>query len=242
MLEKGDVLVLVPAFNEAGSISKTIQGLSKIGLDFVIIDDGSIDDTAKIAEEAGSRVLRLPINLGVGGALRTGFQYACKHGYSAIIQVDADGQHPVNEIEDLIAAANNHSCHMVIGSRFRSDTATMKVSKVRRLPMRVLARSASVATGVQITDATSGFRLIQQPLLGEFARSFPAYYLGDTYEAIVSAGRSGYLVREIPAALLPREVGESSASIAQAVKFTLKSLSVAILRIHCTIQPFEQKK
>jgi len=242
MLEKGDVLVLVPAFNEAGSIAKTIQGLSKIGLDFVIIDDGSIDDTAKIAEEAGSVVLRLPINLGVGGALRTGFQYACKHGYSAIIQVDADGQHPVNEIEDLIAEANNHSCHMVIGSRFRSDTATMKVSKVRRLPMRVLARSASVATGVQITDATSGFRLIQQPLLGEFARSFPAYYLGDTYEAIVSAGRAGYQVREIPAALLPREVGESSASIAQAVKFTLKSLSVAILRIHCTIQPFEQKK
>ena len=107
--------------------------------------------------------------------------------------------------------------------------------------MRVLARSASIATGVPITDATSGFRLIQQPLLGEFAKTFPAYYLGDTYEAIVSAGRAGYQVREIPAALLPREVGESSASIAQAVKFTLKSLSVAILRIHCAIQPFEQK-
>jgi len=116
------------------------------------------------------------------------------------------------------------------------------VSSIRRLPMRVLARSASAATGVPITDATSGFRLIQQPLLGEFARSFPAYYLGDTYEAVVSAGRAGYLVREIPAALAPREVGESSASIAQAIKFTLKSLSVATLRIHCTLRPFVSKK
>ena len=242
MLDKRDVLILVPAFNEAGSIGKTLQGLSNIGLDVVIIDDGSTDDTAKIAKEAGLAVLQLPINLGVGGALRTGFQYACKHGYSAVIQIDADGQHPVHEIEDLITEANTHESHMVIGSRFRSDSTTMKVSSIRRLPMRVLARSASVATGVTITDATSGFRLIQQPLLGEFAKSFPAYYLGDTYEAIVSAGRAGYLVREIPAALLPREVGESSASIAQAIKFTFKSLSVAILRIHCTIRPFTPKK
>jgi glycosyltransferase involved in cell wall biosynthesis len=242
MLEKSDVLVLVPAFNEAGSIAKTLQGLNNTGLDVVVIDDGSIDDTAKIAREVGAIVLQLPINLGVGGALRTGFQFACNHGYSAVIQIDADGQHPVHEIEDLIAEANTHDCHMVIGSRFRSNSATMKVSSIRRLPMRVLARSASAATGVPITDATSGFRLIQQPLLGEFARSFPAYYLGDTYEAVVSAGRAGYLVREIPAALTPREVGESSASIAQAIKFTLKSLSVATLRIHCTLRPFVSKK
>ena len=242
MLEKCDVLILVPAFNEAGSIGKTLRGLSDVGLDVVIIDDGSTDDTAKIAREVGLVVLQLPINLGVGGALRTGFQYACNHGYSAVIQVDADGQHPVNEIEDLIREANTYGGHMVIGSRFRSNSATMKVSRIRRLPMRVLARSASVATGVTITDATSGFRLIQQPLLREFARSFPAYYLGDTYEAIVSAGRAGYVVREIPAALLPREVGESSASISQAVKFTLKSMSVVILRIYCTINPYVSKK
>jgi glycosyltransferase involved in cell wall biosynthesis len=241
-LDKSQVLVLVPAFNEVGSIARTIEELVKLELDVLVIDDGSTDDSAQVARSAGALVLQLPFNLGVGGALRAGFQHASWHGYKAVIQVDADGQHPADQIVDLISEANSFDCHMVVGSRFLSDSTTMRVGKIRRIPMRLLASSASRATGVSITDATSGFRLIQQPLLGEFAQSFPAYYLGDTYEALISAGKAGYIIREIPAALHAREVGESSASAPQAIKFIAKCLLVAALRIHFSIKPFSVVK
>jgi glycosyltransferase involved in cell wall biosynthesis len=207
-----------------------------------VIDDGSTDDSAHIAQSSGALVLRIPFNLGVGGALRAGFQHACSKGYEAVIQVDADGQHPANQVADLINEVNTHHCHMVIGSRFLSDSTTMKVGIIRRIPMRLLANSASRATSAAITDATSGFRLIQQPLLGEFAKSFPTYYLGDTYEALISAGKAGYSVREIPASLHSREVGESSASVPQAMKFIVKCILVAMLRIHFPIKPFSLAK
>jgi glycosyltransferase involved in cell wall biosynthesis len=242
MLDKSRILVLVPALNEAGSIAKTLAELAAIEMNVLVIDDGSTDETAQIARSSGAPVIKLPFNLGVGGALRVGFQYACRLGYPAVIQIDADGQHPVKQIDDLINEANSSESHMVIGSRFLSDSATMRVGKIRRIPMRLLATSASRATGVSITDATSGFRLIQQPLLGEFAQSFPAYYLGDTYEALISAGKAGYNIREIPAALQAREVGESSASAPQAIKFIAKCLLVAALRIHFSIKPFSVAK
>jgi glycosyltransferase involved in cell wall biosynthesis len=238
MLNRAQTLVLVPAFNEAGSIARTIRELVALDLNVLVIDDGSIDDTAHIARISGAFVLQIPFNLGVGGALRAGFQHACKHGYEAVIQIDADGQHPADQIDDLINETNSHDCHMVVGSRFLSDSTTMRVGRIRRIPMRLLANSASQATGVSITDATSGFRLIKQPLLGEFAQSFPTYYLGDTYEALISAGKAGYRIREIPAALHAREVGESSASTPQAIKFVAKCLLVAALGIHFSIRPF----
>jgi glycosyltransferase involved in cell wall biosynthesis len=242
MLEKSQVLVLVPAFNEAGSIARTINELVALEFDVLVINDGSTDESAHVARSSGASVLQIPFNLGVGGALRAGFQHACRHGYQAVIQVDADGQHPANQIVDLIHEANSHNCHMVVGSRFLSDSTTMRVGRIRRIPMRLLANSASRATGVPITDATSGFRLIQQPLLGEFSQSFPSYYLGDTYEALISAGKAGYFIREIPAALHAREVGESSASAPQAIKFIVKCLLVAALRIHFSIRPFSVAK
>ena len=242
MLDKSQILILVPTFNEAGSIAKTIKELVALEYDVLVIDDGSTDGSAHIARSSGALVLQIPFNLGVGGALRAGFQHACRLGYEAVIQVDADGQHPANQIVDLINEANSHNCHMVVGSRFLSDSTTMKVGRIRRIPMRLLANSASRAAGVSITDATSGFRLIRQPLLGEFSQSFPSYYLGDTYEALISAGKAGYFIREIPAALHAREVGESSASVSQAIKFVFKCLLVAALRIHFSIRPFSVAK
>jgi glycosyltransferase involved in cell wall biosynthesis len=180
----------------------------------------------------GIRVLDLPLNLGVGGALRAGFRFAVKENYLAVVQVDADGQHPADEIANLITAANENQAHLVIGSRFLSDETSMEVGLTRRLVMRVLARSSSQATGINITDTTSGFRIICEPLLTKYAISFPTNYLGDTYEAVVAAGRSGYKVSEIPAALRERTSGKSTASIAQSVRFTVKGLVVAILRLH----------
>ncbi len=240
-MKKSDLLVLVPAFNEAGSIAKTLRGLNSLDLEIVVIDDGSTDLTAAIARAEGAEVLCLPFNLGVGGALRAGFQHACKSGYKAIVQIDADGQHPTDQIEDLLIEANRLECHMVVGSRFRPKNPVMHVGRLRRIPMWLLARSASTASGTKITDATSGFRLIAQPLLGEFSRSFPAYYLGDTYEALVSAGKGGYTIREIPATLYNREVGVSSASSLQAIKLIIKTLMVVFMRLHFTIKPLSSR-
>ena len=121
---------------------------------------------------------------------------------------------------------------MVIGSRFIGDGSSMKVSGIRRMAMSVLARSASAAAGGPVSDSTSGFRLIRQPLLGQFAVQFANNYLGDTYESVVSAGRSGYRVVEIPAGLRDRTHGESSASTGSAVRFTLKGLGVWMLGFH----------
>jgi hypothetical protein len=168
----------------------------------------------------------------VGAASLTGMRAALNQGCVAVVKVDADGQHPIDEIENLIQAANEHGAHMVIGSRFMMDEMTMKVSRMRRIAMRVLSRSATSATGTKITDSTSGFRLIQQPLLGQFAQQFANNYLGDTYEAVISAGRGNYKVIEIPARLTPREHGESTASTGSAVRFTLKGLGVATLGLH----------
>ena len=241
LLDKSNVLIMVPAFNEQESVGQVLDQLSRRNFFFLLISDGSSDGTAKLGRARGAKVLELTINLGVGGALRAGFKFAVSHGYKAVVQIDADGQHPVDEIENLIQAANEHDAHMVIGSRFLMDEMTMEVSRMRRLAMKVLSRSASAATGTKITDSTSGFRLIQQPLLGEFAQQFANNYLGDTYESVISAGRGNYKVIEIPARLTPREHGESTASTGSAVRFTLKGLGVATLGLQKRLTPVDTK-
>jgi glycosyltransferase involved in cell wall biosynthesis len=229
------VIVVVPALNEAASIADVLRSLKEHGCTTVVISDGSVDATAAIARECGVAVLDLAINLGVGGALRAGFQYACRHGYEAVIQIDADGQHPVDHIDDLIFAANDLHADMVVGSRFVNGSATMQVNGVRRLTMRVLAWSASRATRSPITDSTSGFRLIRQPLLGKFSHLFASNYLGDTYEALIAAGRAGYVVREIAAPIRERSIGESSSSTMQSFLQTVKVFTVALLQLHTRI-------
>ena len=234
-----NTLVVVPALNEESSLASVIAEIKSCGYEGLVINDGSTDGTADVARASGARLLDLPINLGVGGALRAGFKYACERNFQAVVQVDADGQHPADEIVHLLNEANTSGAHLVIGSRFLSDGTSMEVGRVRRFVMRLLARSATNATQSPITDATSGFRIIQQPLLTEFSRTFAVNYLGDTYEALIAAGRAGYVVREIPAALRPRQNGESTASLVQAVTFTLKGLAVTALRIHPRIRNYQ---
>lgn len=226
------VLVVVPAWNEQASIAKVITELKLRGFDVLVVDDGSTDKTSFIARQNGAITIRLPFNLGVGGALRCGFKYAVQHGYQAVVQCDADGQHPVDHIELLISTATQGNFHMVIGSRFLNSEGRMELSFIRRLAMRILSRSASRASKTLITDATSGFRVIAAPLLRELAEKLPAYYLGDTYEALVSAGRAGYRIREIPAPLMEREHGKSSAHAVKAARLAVKAILSAILHVH----------
>jgi len=226
------LLVIIPAFNEAATIAEVVNGARALHFHVLVIDDGSSDSTSELAANAGAMVLQLPFNVGVGGALRAGFHYAVDHDYTSVVQIDADGQHPLHQISDLIHAAEQHDAHLVIGSRYLSSDATLAPTLFRRLAMGCLGLIASRSAGRKLTDSTSGFRIIRQPLLSEFAREFPSYYLGDTFEATVAAARAGYRIVEIPASLSPRIHGQSSARSFQAILLIAKVLLVVGVRLH----------
>jgi len=236
VITKSEVLVVIPAFNEEATVAQVISGVQAEGFAVIVVDDGSTDATAVLSRGAGADVLSLPLNAGVGGALHTGFRFAVEHGYKAVIQCDADGQHLARHLTDLLNAANQYDADMVIGSRFKSDAKSMEITATRKLAMNCLAIIASRATQHKITDATSGFRVITQPLLGEFAESFPAYYLGDTFEAVVVAGRAGYKVIEIGATIAPRVSGSSTSTSARSVGLIAKALVLTVFMIHFRIR------
>ena len=241
LLDKTNTLVVVPAYNEQESIVAVIEEIKATGFPFVVIDDGSTDETRNRAVSAGARTISLPFNAGVGGSLKCGFQHAIKQGYRAVIQCDADGQHPTKDFESLVNHANIHSSHLVIGSRFSGDEATMHVSRPRKLAMRMLSSVAKRTNQVEVTDTTSGFRLISQPLLGQFAQRFPGYYLGDTFEALNVAASNNYSVSQISVPFSNRTQGTSSASNAYAISNIVKILCVQLMGLHFKIDKHTAK-
>ena len=232
MLQVSEVLVVVPAFNEVKSIGQVVNQVVTFGFQTLVVDDGSIDQTADVARQHGAHIVSLPLNSGVGGALRCGFRYAVENGFAAVIQCDADGQHLPNHLIDLVDAANRTNAHMMIGSRFGSENTTHDPTLLRRFAMSVLSKVAQHATKHKITDSTSGFRLIRQPLLSELAVQLPAYYLGDTFETVVVAGRAGYHIEEIGVAMAPREFGNSSSGDVHSILLIAKVLTTVLLGIH----------
>jgi hypothetical protein len=225
-------LIVIPAWNEAGSIGSVVSELRALGFVSVVVDDGSNDDTAAIAEAAGATVISLPFNLGVGAAVRCGLAYAKQNGVQRVIQCDADGQHPVDRIGALISTAEVTGADLVIGSRFHGGAASqMSLGVSRRLAMRVLAGVATRSTGSRITDATSGFRVISQPLLEQLARAMPSYYLGDTFESYVAAGRAGYTVVEVHAPIVDRKSGSPSTGVASSLLMLSKAIFLITTRL-----------
>jgi glycosyltransferase involved in cell wall biosynthesis len=176
-------------------------------LPVVVVDDGSADNTAVAAEAAGAKVLRLPVNLGVGAALRTGFRYAVRHGFKRVVQVDADLQHPPEVIPLLLETAEE-GAELVIGSRFGSGYQP----GMRLMGMRLLSALVSRRIGTRVSDPTSGFKVVTEPLLSEFARSYPAEYLGDTVEALLQAGAFGAKIVEVPVPMEQRAAGAATAT------------------------------
>jgi glycosyltransferase involved in cell wall biosynthesis len=222
-------LVLVPAFNEEGSVGTVVDEVVRHGYDVLVIDDGSVDRTADKARQAGAVVLRLPVNLGVGGALRGGFRYAVTHGYSTVVQCDADGQHDPAQIATLLDTMRAEHADMVVGSRFESEDA-YEIGMVRRIVMQRLAHLASRRTGVQITDATSGFRAIGGRLLGTFAASYPAEYLGDTIEALAEASDAGFRIVQVGVRMRPRAAGISTSSSLASVWYLVRVIAAVWLQ------------
>jgi len=232
VLQVSDVLVVIPAFNEVESIGQVVDQVSTFGFQTLVVDDGSIDQTADVAHQYGANVVSLTLNSGVGGALRCGFRYAVENGFAAVIQCDADGQHLPSHLDDLVQATNRTNAHMMIGSRFGSEKTTHDPSLLRRFAMLTLSKVAQHATKHSITDSTSGFRLIREPLLSELALNLPAYYLGDTFETVVVAGRAGYHVEEIGVAMASRKHGASSSGNFRSIVLIGKVLTTVLLGIH----------
>lgn len=225
-------LIIIPAWNESANVGAVIQPLRLMDYEILVINDGSTDQTSTTARSAGAMVLDLPFNIGVGAAIRCGLQFAEEHNFHEIVQCDADGQHPADAIPELLNHLRDSSSDLVIGSRFANgEPTTMKVGRFRRLAMKVLSALASRATGNQITDSTSGFRAISQPLLGQLAQHMPSYYLGDTFETYVAAGRAGYRVNEIPTPIGERASGVSSATVLSSLLMISKAVLLTTARL-----------
>jgi glycosyltransferase involved in cell wall biosynthesis len=219
------VLVAVPALNEAAAIGQVLTSLSAAHplADVVIVDDGSRDNTAIIAREAGAHVVSHAINLGVGAAMGTAFKYAVRNGYDAVIQFDGDGQHRAEHIAELVAGLA--SSDIVIGSRFAVEGG-YKSSAARRSVQRLIARVASLYTRTKLTDATSGFRIAGPRALAVFAEHYPVEWLGDTVESIVLASRQGLTIAEIPVKMNERAGGVPSQSVWKATMYTGRILFI----------------
>lgn len=226
------VLVIVPAWNEEQNVGTTVREILATGrgYDVAVIDDGSVDATAAVAKEAGAVVLSLPFNLGVGGAMRTGFTYAQRMGYSRAIQVDADGQHNPADIDRVLAGLE--TADISIGARF-SDVGDYQVRGPRKWAMKLLAAIVSRVAKTKLTDVTSGFRAAGPRAIEQYVRYYPAEYLGDTLDSLVAACHSGLSVTQVPVAMRPRAFGRPSQGPLGSTVYLLRSafaLTLAIMR------------
>lgn len=227
------ILVVIPAWNEEGSVDYVVKEVAAAvpRADVVVVDDGSTDRTGDSARAAGARVLTAPFNLGVGGAMRTGFRFAAERGYDVVVQVDADGQHDPGEIETLVAALGGEDRpEVVVGARF-AGKGEVTVRGPRRWAMRMLASYLSHVAGTKLTDVTSGFRAHNRAAVELFAATYPAEYLLDTVESLVIAVRRGGRVSQVPVGMRPRRAGSPSQSVPKSVVYLARALLVLLLAI-----------
>ncbi len=220
---KRRVLVIIPAWNEVETVGDTVTEVLSLpeAYDVVVVDDGSSDATAVVAAAAGARVLHLPFNMGVGGAMRAGFKYASRNGYDAVIQVDADGQHNPNEIRHVVSGLD--VADISIGARF-AEKGDYNVTGPRQWAMVFLAKVISGIADTRLTDVTSGFRAGNTKAIAQYLDHYPAEYLGDTIDSLVVAIRSGCKVTQVPVAMRARQGGTPSHNPLKAAIYLLRSV------------------
>lgn len=226
MLHKAN-LAIVPAFNEQDSVGDVVRSIKRARPDFdvVVIDDGSTDASASRAWEAGAAVISHPFNLGIGAAVQSGLQYAYAHGYRIAVQVDGDGQHDVEFLQDLLGAIDG-GADVAWGSRFISD-GEYAMSLPRRIGRRVFASLVSLIVGQRITDPTSGFRMLNRHAIELFALDYPNDY--PEVEAIQLMHSNGLTFCEVPVRMRERQSGQSSINASQSVYYMVKVLLAVLI-------------
>ncbi len=232
-------LVIVPAHNEAGSIRTAIKDLQTHvpWADVVVVDDGSTDGTARIARRCGAEVLTLPCNLGVGGAVQTGYMYAHQNDYDAAIQFDGDAQHRANQIPKLLELLSEGTTDLVVGSRLLGKRR-FRFGPLRFIGSRLLSLLVSAIVRKRITDPTSGFRGATKRTIAFFAKHYPQTFLADTAESLVWAARSGLEIREVSIRMRRRRAGASSTGAIMGLGHTMRI--ILALLVDCLEGPIDE--
>lgn len=224
-------LVIIPAFNEADSIADVIEDLrlNAPGFDFIVVNDGSTDATSDVCRRLGASVLDLPVNLGIGGAVQTGYLYALRNGYDTATQMDGDGQHPAGALPSMLERLCGEGADMVIGSRFIEGKGFQSVA-MRRIGIRFISALIKILTRHVVTDPTSGLRMVSRGLIRVFAEDYPNDY--PEPESAVKALSLGAKVVEVPVEMRPRTAGKSSISMRRSIYYMIKvSAAMALVRM-----------
>ena len=235
------VLIIVPAHNESRNIPAVLADLKRNvpRADVVVVNDASDDDTAAVARSLGAIVLSLPCNLGVGGAMQTGYIYAAEGGYDIAVQFDGDGQHRANRIELLIEHILSDKADLVVGSRMVGGR-TFRFHPLRFIGSRLLSLLVSAICRKKITDPTSGFRSAGKRMIRFFAKHYPQTYLGDTAEALAWAAREGMTIVEVPARMNQRTSGQSATGSVKGLWLTMRI--ILALLVDCLEPPITDQK
>lgn len=220
-------LVIIPAYNEEASIVNTVQDIldHAPGFDYVVINDCSKDRTLQRCRENGLNVIDLPVNLGIGGGIQTGYRYAVEHGYDVAVQFDGDGQHDASYLQAMANRLERDDLDMVIGSRFIENEGFQSTG-LRRFGINFFKFLIKLLYGGTITDATSGMRMCSRRVMEEFSMDYPQDY--PEPETVARLLREKYKVREIPVVMRERSAGTSSINPAKSVYYMIK-VSLAIL-------------
>lgn len=229
MKKKAKCLIIIPAYNEAENIEKVINNLVNHypQYDYVIVNDGSIDATEKICLKNRYQVLNLPINMGIGGAVQTGYCYARDNDYDMAVQIDGDGQHDVAYLGDMLKMIESGEADMVIGSRFVQKEG-FQSSGPRRIGIKLLSTLGWVLTGVKVRDITSGYRVVNRRFIQIFSQDYPADY--PEPEALVIAAVHGGRIKEYPVVMREREGGTSSITLKKSVYYMIKVTLAMLIR------------
>lgn len=225
--ERYRMLIIVPAFNEEGSVAAVIANCRRCcsRASVVVIDDGSTDRTAEIAKSSGAAVVSLPFNTGIGGGMQTGYLYAKRLGFDIAVQLDGDGQHDPSQIRSLVEPILAGSADLVVGSRFRG-TVGFKSTAARRVGIIWLSKLVSLLAHQTISDPTSGFRAANRKVIEYFAMDYPTDY--PEPETIVSLSKSRFRTVEVPVSMHERHSGRSSITLIRSVYYMVK-VTLAIM-------------
>lgn len=222
-------LIIIPAYNEAENIERVVNNLIENypQYDYIIINDGSTDATEEICKENGYQVLNLPINMGIGGAVQTGYCYARDNGYDAAVQIDGDGQHDVSFLESMLEFLETKQADVVIGSRFMEKEG-FQSSQLRRVGIKFLSVLGWILTGNMVKDITSGYRVVNRRFIRVFSEDYPADY--PEPEAMVIAAVHGGRIVEYPVVMRERENGESSITLKKSIYYMCKVTLAMLIR------------